>query len=50
MVNMLEESIRHVNYNAILPHAVKAIKEFNLLANAQQMQIDELKQQLRTFC
>ena len=45
-----KEAIRPLNNNAILTYAVKAIKELSQPVKAQQLQIDELKQQLRTAC
>ena len=42
-----KESIRALNYNAIFTYAVKAIQELSQLVKAQQLQIDELKQQLQ---
>ena len=41
------ESIRALNFNAIFTYAVKAIQELSQLVKAQQLQIDELKQQLQ---
>ena len=43
-----KETVRSLNYNAILTYSVKAIQELSQLVKAQQLQIDELKQQLRT--
>ena len=45
-----KESLRALNYNAVFTYAVKAIQELSQLVKAQQLQIDELKQQLRTTC
>ncbi|MFM7979027.1 MAG: tail fiber domain-containing protein [Candidatus Fonsibacter sp.] len=45
-----KETIRGLNYNAILTYAVKAIQELNQIVKAQQVQIDELQAQLRTTC
>ena len=42
-----QESIRSLNYNAVFTYAVKAIQELSQLVKAQQLQIDELKQQLQ---
>ena len=44
------ETLRSLNCNAILTCVVKAIQELSQLVKAQQMQIDELKQPLRTTC
>ena len=45
-----KETLRALNYNAVFTYAVKAIQELSQLVKAQQLQIDELKQQLRTTC
>ena len=42
-----KESLRALNYNAVFTYAVKAIQELSQLVKAQQLQIDELKQQLQ---
>ena len=44
------ESIRYLNYNVVFTHAAKAVQELSQLVKAQQMQIDELRAQLRTTC
>jgi uncharacterized coiled-coil protein SlyX len=45
-----KETLRALNYNAVFTYAVKAIQELSQLVKAQQLQIDELKQQLRNTC
>ncbi|MFM7985708.1 MAG: hypothetical protein ACKPKO_40985 [Candidatus Fonsibacter sp.] len=45
-----KESLRGLNYNAILTYTVKAIQELSQTVKAQQVQIDELQAQLRTTC
>jgi hypothetical protein len=42
-----KETLRALNYNAVFTYAVKAIQELSQLVKAQQLQIDELKQQLQ---
>ena len=42
-----KESLRALNYNAVFTYAVKATQELSQLVKAQQLQIDELKQQLQ---
>ncbi|MFM7981641.1 MAG: hypothetical protein ACKPKO_20220 [Candidatus Fonsibacter sp.] len=41
-----KESIRGLNYNAILPYAVKAIQELHEIVKQQQIQIDTQKQNI----
>ena len=45
-----KESLRGLNYNAIFTYAVKAIQELHEIAKAQQVQINELQQLIRTTC
>ena len=45
-----KESIRALNYNAVFTYAVKAIQELHEIVKAQQVQIHELREQLRTTC
>ncbi len=45
-----KESLRGINYNAIFTYAVKAIQELSQLVKAQQVQINELQQLIRTTC
>ena len=45
-----KESLRGLNYNAVFTYAVKAIQELSQIVKAQQVQIDELREQLRTTC
>ena len=42
-----KETLRALNYNVVFTYAVKAIQELSQLVKAQQLQIDELKQQLQ---
>ena len=44
------ESIRALNYNAVFTYAVKAIQELHEIVKAQQVQINELQQLIRTNC
>ncbi|MFM7981559.1 MAG: hypothetical protein ACKPKO_19795, partial [Candidatus Fonsibacter sp.] len=46
-----KESIRALNFNAICTYAVKKVKqELSQTVKAQQVQINELQQQIRTTC
>ena len=45
-----KESIRALNYNAIFTYAVKAIQELSQIVKAQQVQINQLQQHIRTTC
>jgi hypothetical protein len=45
-----KESLRGVNYNAVFTYAVKANQELHEIVNAQQVQINELQQLIRTTC
>ena len=45
-----KETLRVINYNAIFTYAVKAMQELSQIVKAQQVQIDELREQLRTTC
>ncbi|MFM7981860.1 MAG: hypothetical protein ACKPKO_21330, partial [Candidatus Fonsibacter sp.] len=45
-----KDSLRGLNYNAILTYAVKAIQELSQIVKAQQVQINELQAQIRTTC
>ena len=45
-----KESIRALNYNAVFTYAVKAIQELSQIVQAQQVQIYELQQLIRTTC
>ena len=42
-----KESLRGLNYNAVFAYAVKAIQELSQTVQAQQVQIDELREQLQ---
>jgi hypothetical protein len=42
-----KESLRGINYNAIFTYAGKAIQELSQIVKAQQVQIDELREQLQ---
>ena len=42
-----KESIRALNYNAVFTYAVRAIQELHEIVKAQQVQIDELREQLQ---
>ena len=42
-----KESIRGLNYNAVFTYAVKAVQELHEIVNAQQVQINELREQLQ---
>ena len=44
------ETLRSLNYNAILTYVVKTVQELSQLVKAQQLQIDGLNQQLRSTC
>ncbi|MFM7982015.1 MAG: hypothetical protein ACKPKO_22120 [Candidatus Fonsibacter sp.] len=43
-------SLRGLRYSAIFTYAVNAIQELSQIVKAQQAQINELQQQLRTTC
>ena len=45
-----KESLRGLNYNAVFAYAVKAIQELSQIVQAQQVQIYELQQLVRTTC
>jgi hypothetical protein len=45
-----KESLRGLNYNAVFAYAVKAIQELSQIVQAQQVQIYELQQLIRTTC
>ena len=45
-----KESLHGINYNAIFTYAVKAIQELSQIVKAQQAQINELQQLIRTTC
>ncbi len=45
-----KESVRALNYNAIFTHAVNSIQELRQIVKAQQVQINELHQHIRTTC
>ena len=42
-----KESLRGINYNAIFTYAVKATQELSHIVKAQQVQINELREQLQ---
>ena len=42
-----KDSLRGLNYNAVFAYAVKAIQELSQTVQAQQVQIDELREQLQ---
>ena len=45
-----KETLRGINYNVIFTYAVKAIQELSQIVKAQQVQINELQQLIRTTC
>ena len=45
-----QESLRGINYNAIFTYVVKAVQELRQIVKAQQVQIHELQQLIRTTC
>jgi len=45
-----KESIRSLNYNAVFTYAVKAVQELSQIVKAQQVQINDLPQLVRTTC
>jgi len=44
------EALRGINCNAVFTYAVKAIQELHEIVEAQQVQINELQQLIRTTC
>ena len=45
-----KESVRGLNYNTVFTYAVQAIQELSQIVKAQQVQINELQQFIRTTC
>ncbi len=44
------ESIRQLNYNAVFTYAVQAIQALSQIVKAQQVQINDLQQLIKTTC